>query len=472
MLERIKRLPMAVKLAVPISAAVAVGAVSVLAIGGTNAAGDAAVTAAVPVTRTVETAAAPADSDRDDLFRLGEGERGERFRGPLHGGERGERGDFQGVADVIGIDADALKAGLESGQTLAEIAVANGSTAQAVIDHLTARITERIDQADARLDEAEADGKIAADRAATVRARLAEARSGAGETAAELVNEGFGRRGGDRMLLGDLKERIDAVGDQLAALFGIDEDQLETEIKAGKTLAAIATANDVEPQAVIDLLTGEAESMIGEALDEGEITQAEADELRAELLPMIGTFVNDGFRGLARELRGAFGEWAGGFGHGKGEGWGERHGRGGHGSWADRDPRGGRDYDRDWRGSGGGQMAELNAIAEAVGTDAAGLMSGISDGQSLADIARSNGADPQVVTDLLTSQANERIDAALEAGKITAAEAAEMKAEFADHVDEMVEATMDDVRRGLRFGKPGHDRDAGTDADASETAES
>ena len=471
MLERIKRLPMAVKLAVPISAAVAVGAVSVLAIGGTNAAGDAAVTTAVPVTRTAETAAAPADSDRDDLFRLGKGEHGERLRGPLHGGEHRERGDFQGVADVIGIDADALKAGLESGQTLAEIAVANGSTAQAVIDHLTARITERLDQADARLDEAEADGKITAERAATVRAKLAETRSGAGETAAELVNEGFDRRGGDRELFGELKERVDAVGDQLAALLGIDEDQIEIELKAGKTLAAIATANDVEPQAVIDLLTGEAESMIDEALDEGEITQAEADELRAELLPMIGTFVNDGFRGLARELRGAFGDWAGAFGHGKGEGWGERHGRGGHGSWADRDPRGGRDYDRDWR-SGGGQMAELNAIAEAVGTDAAGLMSGISDGQSLADIARSNGADPQVVTDLLTSQANERIDAALEAGKITAAEAAEMKAEFADHVDEMVEATMDDVRRGLRFNKPSRDRHAGMDADASETTES
>lgn len=462
MLERIKRLPMAVKLAVPMGAAVAVGAVSVLAVGGTNAADEATVTATAPVTRAVETTVAPVDSERGDLFRQSRGERGERLRGPMHGGERGERGDFLGVAEVIGIDSEALKAGLESGQTLAEIAVANGSTAQAVIDHLTERISERLDEAAAELDEAEAEGKITAERAAMIRAEMDEARANLGEMAAEMVNEGFGRgdHDGDRMLLGELKERVEAVGEQLIALLGVDEEQLETELKAGKSLAEIATANGVEPQAVIDLLTSEAESMIDEALAEGEIEQAEADELREELLPMIGTFVNEGFRGLARELRGGFGEWAGGFGH-------ER--RGGHGDWADRDPRGGRDYDRDWRGSSaGGGMDQLNAIAEAVGTDAAGLMAGISEGQSLADIARANGVDPQVVTDLLISQTNEWIDAALEAGKISADEAAEMRAEFAEHAGELVEGTMDDFRRGFGFGKRGHDRDA----DAGETTES
>ena len=457
MLERIKRLPMAVKLAVPMSAAVVVGAVSVLAIGGTNAADEATVTATVPVTRAVETTVVPVDSERGDLFRQN---RGERLRGPMHGGERGERGDFLGVAEVIGIDAEALKAGLESGQTLAEIAVANGSTAQAVIDHLSERISEWLDEAAAKLDEAEAEGKITAERAAMIRAEMDEARANVGEMAAEMANEGFGRgdRDGGRMLLGELKERLDAVGEQLTALLGVDEEQLETELKAGKSLAEIATANGVEPQAVIDLLTSEAESLIDEALAGGAIEQAEADELREELLPMIGTFVNEGFRGLARELRGGLGEWAGGFGHGKGER---------HGDWADRDPRGGRDYDRDWRGpSAGGGMDQMNEIAEAVGTDAAGLMAGISEGQSLADIARSNGADPQVVTDLLISQTNEWIDAALEAGKISADEAAEMRAEFADHAGELVEATMDHFRRG--FGKHGYDRDS----DAGETTES
>ena len=461
MWERIKRLPLAVKLAVPISAAVAVGAVSVLAIGGAGAANDADTVAQAPVTRSV--ASAPLATDAQPLdFARGDRDGRVPFRGPLHGGERGERGDFQAIADLIGIDVDALKTELEGGSTLAEIAVANGSTAQAVIDHLTTRITERLDQAVAKIDEAEADGKITAERAATARARFDEVRANAGEMAAEMVNEGFDRHDGDRMLLGDLEERLDAVGDQLAALLGIDEDQLETDLKAGKSLADIATANGVEPHAVIDLITSEAETMIDEVLAEGEIDQAEADEIRTELLPLIGTFVNEGFRGLARELRGAFGDWDGGFGR-DGHGWGEHRGKGHRGDWADRDPRGGRSFDRDWRGSGIGQMAELTAIAEAVGTDAAGLMTAIADGQSLADIARSNDADPQVVTDLLISQFNERVDAAVESGKLSADKAAEMKTEFAASAADIVEATMDDVRR--HFGKRGHNDDTGSDED-------
>lgn len=447
MLERIKRLPMAVKLAVPISAAVAVGAVSALAIGGTSASNEAATAEPAPIVRSVAAVPISHDGD-DDAFARG-GQRGgvgaalfaglrdgRDGDGPRFGGERehDERARLQGIADVIGIDLETLKAGIEDGQTLAEIAVANGSTAQAVIDHITARMNERIDQA-------VADGELAEEAAGEIRAELAE-------DIAAKVNEGFDRHGEDGIRGGWLKQRLDEAADQLTALLGVTEDQLETELKAGKSLGEIATANGVEPQAVIDLLTSEAESMIDEALAEGEIDQAEANEIRAELLPKIGTFVNDGFPGLMRELEGEHGG-----------------GKGRHGYWADRDPRGGHHHDRDWRGGddGMGQMAELSAIAEAAGTDTAEMMAGIRAGQSLADIARANGADPQAVIDLLISQANARIDAAAEAGKITAEEAAEMKAEFAESASDMVNFTMEDARRG--FGKRGADRD--DDGDSS-----
>ena len=452
MLERIKQLPMAVKLAVPISAAVAVGAVSALAIGGTSASNEAATAEPAPIVRSV--AAVPIshdDGDADAFARGGQRGRvgaalfaglrdGRDADGPRFGGEREERARLQGIADVIGIDLETLKAGIEDGRTLAEIAVANGSTAQAVIDHITARMNERIDQA-------VADGELTEEAAGEVRAELAE-------DVAAKVNEGFDRHGEDGIRGGWLKQRLDEAADRLTALLGVTEDQLETELKSGKSLGEIATANGVEPQAVIDLLTTEAEAMIDEALAEDEIDQAEADELRAELLPKIGTFVNDGFRGLMLELEGE-----------------HRGGKGGHGYWADRDPRGGHHHGRDWRGGddGIGQMAELSAIAEAAGTDTAGLMAGIRGGQSLADIARANGADPQAVIDLLISQANARIDAAAEAGKITAEEAAEMKAEFAESASDLVNFTMEDARRG--FGKRGADDDS-TDGDSDSSTES
>ena len=84
-------------------------------------------------------------------------------RGPREGHFFG--GDLSVVADAIGIDETALMTALQSGQSLAEIAVANGKTAQVVIDalvaeaktHLDGEVTEgdlTQDEADARLADA------------------------------------------------------------------------------------------------------------------------------------------------------------------------------------------------------------------------------------------------------------------------------------------------------------------------------
>ncbi len=78
-----------------------------------------------------------------------------------HGGMgRGER--LEKVAEVIGIDAADLRAGLRDGQTIAQIAEANGSSGQAVIDALVANATERINQAvaDGKLTQETADEKL------------------------------------------------------------------------------------------------------------------------------------------------------------------------------------------------------------------------------------------------------------------------------------------------------------------------
>ena len=69
----------------------------------------------------------------------------------------------QAVLEVLGIDADALRDALADGRTLAEIAEANGTTAQAVVDAMVAGVRERLDQAvdDGRLTEEEAAAKLA-----------------------------------------------------------------------------------------------------------------------------------------------------------------------------------------------------------------------------------------------------------------------------------------------------------------------
>ncbi|HZJ27454.1 MAG TPA: hypothetical protein VFF40_10675 [Acidimicrobiia bacterium] len=81
--------------------------------------------------------------------------------GPGGGHHRG--GGLEGVAEAIGIDADALKEALQSGQTIAEVAEANGVDPQVVVDAMVAGISEKLDQAveSGRLTQEEADQRKA-----------------------------------------------------------------------------------------------------------------------------------------------------------------------------------------------------------------------------------------------------------------------------------------------------------------------
>ncbi len=88
---------------------------------------------------------------------------GEGFRGP-----RGLRGaGSEVVTSLLGIEQDELREALQDGQTLAEIAVANGVSVDTLVDELVA-------EKNARLDEKVADGTITAEEADEKRAELEE----------------------------------------------------------------------------------------------------------------------------------------------------------------------------------------------------------------------------------------------------------------------------------------------------------
>jgi hypothetical protein len=67
------------------------------------------------------------------------------------------------VAETLGIDVADVRAAIRDGQTIAELAVANGSSAQAVIDAIvaerTAHINERV--ADGEITQEQADARLA-----------------------------------------------------------------------------------------------------------------------------------------------------------------------------------------------------------------------------------------------------------------------------------------------------------------------
>ena len=94
--------------------------------------------------------------------------------GRRHGGPPGFDGEV--VAGLLGIDVEALREALRSGQTIAEIAEANGVDPQTVIDAL-------VDEASEHLELAVENGRLTEDEAAE---RLAEIT----ERITERVNEG------------------------------------------------------------------------------------------------------------------------------------------------------------------------------------------------------------------------------------------------------------------------------------------
>jgi len=80
--------------------------------------------------------------------------------------------------------------------------------------------------------------------------------------------------------------------DEAAEAIGIDEAELRTAIENGATIADVAAANNVDVDAVIDAMVDAKAERIAEKVDEGRITQEEADAKLAQTESRIAARVN------------------------------------------------------------------------------------------------------------------------------------------------------------------------------------
>jgi hypothetical protein len=80
-----------------------------------------------------------------------------------HGGRGGMGGGLDTVASVLGLTVDDVRTAVQGGQTIAQLAEANGSSAQAVIDALVAEVKAHFDAevATGEHTQADADARIA-----------------------------------------------------------------------------------------------------------------------------------------------------------------------------------------------------------------------------------------------------------------------------------------------------------------------
>ncbi|MFK8023469.1 MAG: hypothetical protein AB8G26_05840 [Ilumatobacter sp.] len=81
---------------------------------------------------------------------------------------------------------------------------------------------------------------------------------------------------------------------ELAELLGLDVDALGEQIRDGATLAEIAEAQGVEVSVVVDFIVAEKTERLDGAVENGRLTQEEADEKAADLEERVQTRVEEG----------------------------------------------------------------------------------------------------------------------------------------------------------------------------------
>jgi transposase-like protein len=183
---------------------------------------------------------------------------------------RGPGQQLSGAAEAIGITEDELRTALEGGQSIAQVAEANGVDVQTVIDAMVAEGTERLETA---IDD--------------LPARVAEAVQREG-----LPDRGPGGHGGPGHGRGHGRGHFGAGLDAAAAAIGVESEDLRAALQDGSTIAEVAEANGVEVQTVIDALVAEAETHLDEAVADGKLTEDQAAETKANLPDRITAMVN------------------------------------------------------------------------------------------------------------------------------------------------------------------------------------
>ncbi len=177
-----------------------------------------------------------------------------------------------------------------------------------------------------------------------------------------------------------------------ATALGVTEAELRTELEAGKSIAQVAGAKNVNLQVVIDALVADHKAHIAQHVTEGKLTQAQADEKLAEVETRVTDMVNK--TGLPM------------------------------------------------KGGPGGKMGHIKAASEEVAAvlnlTMEELVAELRDGKSLAAIAEAQNVDISKVKEVLTSEFKAHLDEEVASGKHTQAEADEKLTKFTSRLDDMV----------------------------------
>lgn len=174
------------------------------------------------------------------------------------------------LAGILGMDANVFSQELKSGKTLAQIAATKGMDANTLTQKLQALFNDKI-------DKAVANGKLTADKAATMKAKTAE------RAASAMNNTWTGHERKD----GKKESVFKNVRQQIPALLGIDATQLKEQLKSGKSLAQVAQDKKINKTDLVSKVQLIMKANLDQAVKDKTITADQATQIASKLPQMI-----------------------------------------------------------------------------------------------------------------------------------------------------------------------------------------
>jgi AraC-like DNA-binding protein len=181
-----------------------------------------------------------------------------------------------------------------------------------------------------------------------------------------------------------------------ADYLGLTEAQLRTQLDSGKTLAQIAKDRNKSVDGLVDKLVADKAARIDEAVEDGRLTRAQANEIKADMRKAITDFVNNG--------RPDFPKFPGG------------------------------------PGLFGLPAPDrfLSTAADYLGLTEAQLRTQLNSGKTLAQIAEDRNKSVDGLVDKLVAENKARIEEAVKDGRLTRAEANRIEADLNGEVTDFV----------------------------------
>ena len=195
-----------------------------------------------------------------------------------HGRDRGQiiGAGLKEIASASGLSEDVFKQGFKDGKSINTILTENGKNPATVLAQVLADLKTR-------LSEAVTKGTISQERAD---AAYAKAQEGLPKLMDRVPTPGDR---GDALRMHVGKGLFQSAADTI----GITIQALIDEVRAGKTIAAVATENNVAPQKVVENAIAQASARIDQGVTDGKIKPEKAAEMKAKLNERITKFVNE-----------------------------------------------------------------------------------------------------------------------------------------------------------------------------------